>query len=58
MAFVEPIAEEEQRVSAATLSGAAQAASHPNCNNWGPYHWTMEPKGMLQCPFDSELLYL
>jgi hypothetical protein len=30
MAHVEPVAEEEQRVSAATLSGAAQAASHPN----------------------------
>ena len=30
MAFVEPVAEEEQSVSAATLSGAAQAASHPN----------------------------
>jgi hypothetical protein len=30
MAHVEPVAEEEQSVSAATLSGAAQAASHPN----------------------------
>jgi hypothetical protein len=30
MAFVEPVADEEQSVSAATLSGAAQAASHPN----------------------------
>jgi hypothetical protein len=30
MAFVEPVGEEEQSVSAATLSGAAQAASHPN----------------------------
>jgi hypothetical protein len=30
MAFVEPVAEEEQSVSAATLSGAAKAASHPN----------------------------
>jgi hypothetical protein len=30
MAFVEPVAEEEQSVSAATLSGAAEAASHPN----------------------------
>jgi hypothetical protein len=30
MAFVEPVAQEEQHVSAATLSGAAQAASHPN----------------------------
>jgi hypothetical protein len=30
MAHVEPFAEEEQSVSGATLSGAAQAASHPN----------------------------
>jgi hypothetical protein len=30
MAHVEPVAEEERSVSAATLSGAAQAASHPN----------------------------
>jgi hypothetical protein len=30
MAFVEPVAEEEESVSAATLSGAAQTASHPN----------------------------
>jgi hypothetical protein len=30
MAHLEPVAEEEQSVSAATLSGAAQAASHPN----------------------------
>jgi hypothetical protein len=30
MVYVEPVAEEEQSVSAATLSGAAQAASHPN----------------------------
>jgi hypothetical protein len=30
MAHVETVAEEEQSVSAATLSGAAQAASHPN----------------------------
>jgi hypothetical protein len=30
MAFVEPVAEEEQSVSAAMLSRAAQAASHPN----------------------------
>jgi hypothetical protein len=30
MAHVEPVVEEEQSVSAATLSGAAQAASHPN----------------------------
>jgi hypothetical protein len=30
MAHVEPVAEEEQSVSAAMLSGAAQAASHPN----------------------------
>jgi hypothetical protein len=30
MALVEPVAEEEHSVSAATLSGAAQAASHPN----------------------------
>jgi hypothetical protein len=29
MAHVEPVAEEEQSVSAATLSGATQAASHP-----------------------------
>jgi hypothetical protein len=28
------------------------------CNDRGPYHWTTEPKGMLRCPFDSELLYL
>jgi hypothetical protein len=30
MAHVEPVAEEEQSVSAATLSGATQAATHPN----------------------------
>jgi hypothetical protein len=30
MAHVERVAEEERSVSAATLSGAAQAASHPN----------------------------
>jgi hypothetical protein len=30
MAHVKPVAGEEQSVSAATLSGAAQAASHPN----------------------------
>jgi hypothetical protein len=30
MAHVEPVAEEKQSVSAATLSGAAQTASHPN----------------------------
>jgi hypothetical protein len=30
MAHVEPVTEEEQSVSAAMLSGAAQAASHPN----------------------------
>jgi hypothetical protein len=30
MTFVEPVAEKEQSVSAATLFGAAQAASHPN----------------------------
>jgi hypothetical protein len=30
MAHVEPVTEEEQSVSTATLSGAAQTASHPN----------------------------
>jgi hypothetical protein len=30
MAHVEPVAEEEQSVSVATLSGAAQAAAHPD----------------------------
>jgi hypothetical protein len=45
----------------ATIHDCPPSHRGPMClsvTNRGPYHWTTEPKGMLRCPFDSELLYL
>jgi hypothetical protein len=63
MAHVEPVAEEKQSVSAATLSNAAQAASHPNAAHFtnmlvrmGYLQDFQNGVYLLSDPLDTELM--